>query len=133
MTEEYHDEKKSSAQSHGEPHARKTMDKIWDATVDTWQQTAFRAGKYSRVVQKKIDLSSVHKKIGTGHADLGKIIDDLYQTGKQEVMSHTEVRQLLDTLTALRALAASLEEEIAAIRSEELPEEQPHDNEGGNA
>lgn len=133
MNEEHHDHPKTTEETHTETNSRKTMDKIWGATVDTWHQATFTAGKYSRVVQKKIDLTSVHKKISTAHTDLGKIIDDLHQAGAKRIMAQTEVQEMLDTLTELRTTAATMEEEIATIRSEEPAEEELHKSDGGNA
>jgi len=100
-----------------------TTDKIWGATVKTWHTATFRANQYRKIVQKKIDLTSVHKKISTAHTDLGKMIDDLHQAGVNNIMSNTEVQDMLEKLDSLRAGAALLEEEIVAIKAEEPPEE----------
>lgn len=101
-----------------------TTDKIWGATVKTWHTATFRANQYRRIVQKKIDLTSVHKKISTAHTDLGKMIDDLHQDGVNSIMSNTEVQELLEKLDGLRSAAALLEEEIVAIKAEDPPEEE---------
>jgi len=100
-----------------------TSDKIWGATVKTWHTATFRANQYRKIVQKKIDLTSVHKKISTAHTDLGKMTDDLHQSGVKNIMSNTEVQEMLEKLDSLRAGAALLEEEIVAIKAEEPPEE----------
>lgn len=101
-----------------------TTDKIWGATVKTWHTATFRANQYRRIVQKKIDLTSVHKKISTAHADLGNLIDDLHQDGVNNIMSNTEVQELLEKLDGLRSAAALLEEEIVAIKAEDPPAEE---------
>jgi hypothetical protein len=102
-----------------------TTDKIWGATVKTWHTATFRANQYRKIVQKKIDLTSVHKKISTAHTDLGKAIDDLHQEGVTSIMTHSEVQEMLEKLDSLRSAAALLEEEIFAIKAEEPPEEIP--------
>lgn len=103
-----------------EPQEQKPASgKIWNATVRTWNTATFRADQYRRIVQKKIDLTSVHKKIATAHADLGKQIDDLHQAGTSDILSRTEVLETLQTLDSLRSAAALLEEEIVAIKAEE--------------
>jgi len=96
-----------------------TTDKIWDATVRTWNTATFRADQYRRIVQKKIDLTSVHKKISTAHTDLGKLIDDLHQSGSTDILSRPEVEEVLHRLDSLRSAAALLEEEIVVIKAEE--------------
>lgn len=106
-----------------ESEEQPTTDKIWGATVKTWHTATFRANQYRKIVQKKIDLTSVHKKISTAHTDLGKMIDDLHQDGVKSIMSNTEVQEMLEKLDSLRAGAALLEEEIVAIKAEEPPEE----------
>ena len=104
--------------------SRGQTDRIWDATVKTWHTATFRAGQYRRVVQKKIDLTSVHKKISTAHADLGKLIDELHQAGTVDIMATPEVQEQLQKLDSLRSAAALLEEEIVAIKAEEPPPEE---------
>jgi len=106
------------------PEEQKTPDKpasekLWNATVRTWNTATFRADQYRRIVQKKIDLTSVHKKISTGHTDLGKLIDDLHQAGTAEILSRPEVEEVLHRLDSLRSAAALLEEEIVVIKAEE--------------
>jgi len=107
-----------------EPKEHKpTTEKLWNATVRTWNTAAFRADQYRRIVQKKIDLTSVHKKISTAHTDLGKLIDDLHQAGATGILDRPEVVEILQRLDSLRSAAALLEEEIVAIKNEEPSEE----------
>lgn len=117
------DEKKTrnDQQSSPEEHheERGTPEKLWDATVKTWSSATFRASQYRRVVQKKIDVTAIHKKIATAHTDLGKMIDDLHQEGKDDPMADDRAQQLLQKLDSLRSAAATLEEEIVAIKAEE--------------
>ena len=61
---------------------KETTEKIWDSTVHAFSTATFRANQYKKLVQKKIDLSALHKKISATHADLGKLIDDLREAGK---------------------------------------------------
>jgi len=123
MTEqqEQQQEQGPELESSGEtPHSeRGTPEKFWDATVKTWSSATFRANQYRRVVQKKIDVTSIHKKIATAHADLGKLIDDLRQTEESDLIGHNEVQEQLQKLDSLRSAAATLEEEIVAIKAEE--------------
>ncbi len=99
---------------------RETTDKIWGSTKHAWSAATFKANQYKKLVQKKIDLSALHKKISAAHSDLGKLIDDLREEGKKNIMNLSEVREILTRLDELKAEAAALEEEVEQIRAEEL-------------
>ncbi|HKL20682.1 MAG TPA: hypothetical protein VJ904_02685 [Tichowtungia sp.] len=101
--------------------AKDTTEKIWDSTKQAWTTATFKAGQYKRLVQKKIDLSALHKKIGVAHSDLGKLIDDLREAGRKSIMTQTEVKEMLQHLDSLKAAAAALEEEIENIKEQEPP------------
>ncbi|RME37731.1 MAG: hypothetical protein D6794_06535 [Deltaproteobacteria bacterium] len=120
-------EEQQGEQHTTEEQKRRGVEKIWDATLGTWHSATFRAAKYSKLVQKKIDLNAVHKKITAAHTDLGKKIDEFYHSGTSDIMNHEEVRQMLASLSELRQQAAALEEEIATIRSQEMPTDEPHE------
>lgn len=108
-------------QSEAEDHDRlkDTTEKLWDSTKQAWTTATFKASQYKRLVQKKIDLSALHKKIGATHADLGKLIDDLREAGRKSIMTQTEVKEMLQHLDSLKAAAAALEEEIENIKEKE--------------
>lgn len=111
---------------------KETTEKIWDSTVHAFSTATFRANQYKKLVQKKIDLSALHKKIAVTHSDLGKLIDDLREAGKKSIMSQGVVKDILAKLDELKAEAAALEEEVEQIRTEELPQEKnqkPENNE----
>lgn len=121
-------------EQHPESHDRfkETTEKIWGSTRHAWSTATFKASQYKKLVQKKIDLSALHKKINAAHADLGKLIDDLREEGKKNIMNLAEVREILARLDELKADAATLEEEVEKIRAEAPPqEERPREeNEG---
>ena len=102
---------------------KETTEKLWGSTVNDFTTATFRANQYKKLVQKKIDLSALHKKISATHADLGKLIDDLREAGKKSIMSTAAVKETLEKLDALKAEAAALEQEVEQLRSEEPPAE----------
>ncbi len=102
-----------------------TSEKLWDSTRKTLHAAGFQANKYKRIVQKKIDLASVHKKVSTCHGDLGKLIDDIRESGAPDILAKNEVQELFNTLDHLKAEAAALEHEIENLKAEEPPEEEP--------
>lgn len=113
----------TNEQQNQEAHESKS-EKIWKATRRTFSSATFRANQYKQIVQKKIDLGAVHKKIDHLHSELGKLIDDCHDAGYDNIMERDEVSQLIHKLDSLKKAAALLEEEIASIRAEEPPEEE---------
>jgi uncharacterized coiled-coil DUF342 family protein len=111
---------------------KKTTEKIWDSTRKTLNVATFQANKYKRIVQKKIDLASLHRKISSTHNDLGKLIDDIRETGAPEILAKNEVQELFHKLDSLKAEAASLEKEIEEIKSQVKPEEETQPEETGD-
>jgi chromosome segregation ATPase len=103
---------------------KKTTEKLWDSTRRTLNVATFQANKYKRIVQKKIDLSSLHRKISSAHNELGKLIDDIRESGAPEILAKNEVQELFQRLDALKNEAASLEKEIEEIKSEVKHEEE---------
>lgn len=101
-------------------HHKDTTEKIWDSTKNAWNTAAFKASQYKRLVQKKIDLSALHKKIGAAHSELGKLIDDLREAGKKSIMTQPEVKEMFQNIDSFKAAAAALEEEIENIKDEHL-------------
>ncbi len=110
-------------EEHGEK-LKDTTEKIWGSTKHAWSTATFKANQYKKLVQKKIDLSSLHKKINSAHGDLGKMIDDLREGGRMDIMDQEAVKQLLERIDELKAEAAALEEEIEKVRIEEPPQEE---------
>lgn len=102
---------------------KETTEKIWGSTRQAFNTATFKANQYKKLVQKKIDLSALHKKIGVTHGELGKLIDDLREAGKKSIMSQEAVKTILNRLDELKAEAAALEEEVEQIRTEEPSEE----------
>jgi len=101
-------------------HDSKTADRFLQATRNVLNTASFHANQYKQVVQKKIDLGAIHKKIEQLHTELGKQIDDLYQAEKKDFLADDEVGSLLEKVTSLKQAAALLEEEIELIRTETL-------------
>lgn len=106
-----------------------TSEKIWGSTKNAWNTAAFKAVQYKKLVQIKIDQSALHKKINVAHADLGKLIDDLREAGKKNIMNLAEVKDLLERIDELKANSAALEEAAEQARAEETPQEETQEEE----
>lgn len=93
-------------------------EKFWEATRKTLHSATVQANRYKRLVQKKIDLASLHKKIGHAHSDLGRMVDDLREAGETNILENEKLSHLFQGLDGLKQAAAHLEEEIEAIKVE---------------
>lgn len=98
-----------------------TADRLLQATRKAINTASFRANQYKQVVQKKIDLGAIHKKVEQLHSELGKQVDDAYQAQQSDLLANPEVARLLEKLVNLKQAAALLEEEIEQIREETAP------------
>jgi uncharacterized membrane protein len=109
-----------------EPHSpeKGATEKFWEVTRKTLHTATVQANRYKRLVQKKIDLASLHKKISSAHADLGRMIDDLREAGDPNLLANDKIVQLFQSLDGLKHAAALLEEEIEAIKNETGAEEE---------
>ena len=102
-------------------------EKIWETTRKTWTNATFRATQYKRIVQKKIDLASLHRKIDAAHSDLGKLVDEARDSGEQGILERADIRSLFEKLDEYKHNAATLEHEIEMIKAEQEP---AHEKEG---
>ncbi|MBN1140400.1 MAG: hypothetical protein JXB25_01185 [Deltaproteobacteria bacterium] len=100
---------------------KSSREKFWESTRKTFHVATSGAQRYTRLVQKKIDLAATHRKIPTVHGELGKVIDDLNFMGETRFLENREVVELLAKLNHLREMAASLEREIEEAKKEEAP------------
>jgi hypothetical protein len=96
----------------------KTTDRIFQTTIRALSSASFRANQYKQVIQKKIDLGAIEKKIEQLHTELGKRVADLHKIGRKEILQEQQTARLLGNLTSLRQAAELLEEEIELIRTE---------------
>lgn len=122
-------EEKENPQEEMEEH-KGTGEKFWDATRKTLHSATFQANRYKRIVQKKIDLASLHKKISSAHADLGKLVDDLRGASTEDILATEQVQEIFQRLDGLKQAAAVLEEEIEVIKAETPSEEEEGKKEG---
>lgn len=116
------EQKEQKEQSNGGIPA---TEKLWNSTLKTFHSATFKANQYKRIVQKKIDLGAVQKKISAAHSDLGKMIDDMREAGEKAILSKADVKAMFSQIDSLKHTAASLMAEIEEIKVEEEPTEEP--------
>jgi hypothetical protein len=111
-------------QEEQKPPEDKKMDSenLWDSTLKTFHNVTNQATRYTRLAQKKIDLSALYKKISSAHSDLGKLIDECRDSGTAAIFEKIEVKAVLQNLDSLKQNAARLIEEIENLKKDPLAE-----------
>jgi len=79
------------------------------------------AGKQSRILKKKMEISSIQHRVRRTFIRLGSTVYDIHLRGEQEVFAQAEVKDLIDQLEGYRARARQIELEIEAIKQEKVP------------
>ena len=79
------------------------------------------AGKKSKIIKKKVELSSVQNSVRKSFIRLGSVVYDLHAQGQQGVFDQTEVKGLIDQINNFKARVREIELEIEAIKREEGP------------
>lgn len=97
---------------------KSASERFLDATTRTFHMATSRAGQYKDIVQKKIDVTALHRKINHAHHDLGQMIDDLSSRGVKRILEHHDVREALGKLSEMRTEMVNLEQEIDHLRHE---------------
>lgn len=98
----------------------KSPNRFLRLTRNTLNRASFRTNQYKQVVQKKIDLGAIQKKIEQLLFELGKAVEEQFQAGQKDLLASKEVARLLEKVSSLKQAAMLLEEEIDLIRSESL-------------
>ncbi|MFA5514834.1 MAG: hypothetical protein WDA20_00965 [Desulfuromonadales bacterium] len=104
---------------------KESAEKVWEATRKSLQTAGFRANQYKLIVQKKIDLNALHKKIASAHADLGRIVDEERNKGLESLLERDEIKTLFGKLDTYKDSAAALEEEIEKLKVSTPPGPEP--------
>ncbi|WP_303720248.1 hypothetical protein [Malonomonas rubra] len=98
---------------------KKTGQRILQFGRIALHKISFHTNQYKQVVQKKIDLGAMQKKIEQLQFELGRVVDEQYRAGQKDLLSSKEISQLLEKLFRLRQAADLLDEEIEQIRNEQ--------------
>jgi hypothetical protein len=77
------------------------------------------AGKKSKILKKKVELSSVQNDVRKAFTRLGSKVYDIHTQGEQEVFGKTEVKDFITQIDGFKARVKEIETEIEVIRREE--------------
>jgi len=77
------------------------------------------AEKQSKILRKKMELSSIQNSVRKTFLRLGSAVYDIHQRGEREVFSEADVKGLIDQIEGYKARVREIELEIEAIKKEE--------------
>jgi hypothetical protein len=79
------------------------------------------AGRQSKIIKKKVELSSVQNNVRKTFIRLGSVVYDMHTRGEQEVLGHEDVKSLINQVESCKARVREIELEIEVIKKEERP------------
>jgi hypothetical protein len=79
------------------------------------------AGRKSKIIKKKVELSSVQNNVRKTFIQLGSVVYDINTRGEQEVFNREDVKGLIAQVDGYKARVREIELEIEAIKKEERP------------
>ncbi|MGE5254297.1 MAG: hypothetical protein ACM3N7_10060 [Planctomycetaceae bacterium] len=77
------------------------------------------AGKTSRILKKRVELTSVQGDVRKAFIRLGSLAYDLYSREEKEVLDHPEVKGLIGEVDGYKARVREIEAEIEVVKKEE--------------
>lgn len=117
MSEEQNEQQQQKDESI-ETRFKETTERLWEKTRKTFNSATHTAGQYGRIVQKKIDLGALHRKINAAYSDLGQLIDKGRMEENEKVLESDEVQAVFERLDEYKQQAAELEHEIEGLKKE---------------
>ena len=79
------------------------------------------AGRQSKIIKKRVELSSVQNNVRKTFILLGSVVYDMHTRGEQEVFGREDVKSLIDQVNSYKARVREIELEIETIKKEEGP------------
>ncbi len=77
------------------------------------------AGKTSRILKKRVELTSVQGNVRKAFIRLGSLAYELQSRGDQEIYGNEEVKALISQIEGYKARVRDIETEIETIKQEE--------------
>ena len=77
------------------------------------------AGKTSRILKKRVELTSVQGNVRKAFIRLGSVAYDLQSREEKEILGHPEVKRLITEVDGYKARVREIEAEIEGIKKEE--------------
>ena len=83
------------------------------------------AGKQSKIIKKRVELSAVQNNVRKAFIRLGSVLYDLHVRGEEEIFQDAEVKDLIAQIDEYRARVREIELEIEAMKKEENSQKAP--------
>jgi hypothetical protein len=77
------------------------------------------AGKTSRILKKRVELTSVQGNVRKAFIRLGSLAYDLQSRDEKEILDHGDVKDLITEVDGYKARVREIEAEIEVIKKEE--------------
>ena len=77
------------------------------------------AGKTSRILKKRVELTSVQGNVRKAFIRLGSLAYDLQSRDEKEILDHAEVKGLITEVDGYKTRVREIEAEIEVIKKEE--------------
>jgi len=77
------------------------------------------AGKTSRIIKKRVELTSVQGNVRKAFIRLGGLAYDLHSRDEREILDHPELKALIAEVDGCKARVREIEAEIEVIKKEE--------------
>ncbi|MBP1716052.1 MAG: hypothetical protein H6Q42_4255 [Deltaproteobacteria bacterium] len=77
------------------------------------------AGKQSKILKKRVELSSVQNNLRKTFIRLGSQVYDLYIRGEQEIWQKDGVKELIGQIESYKTRVGEIDSEIETIKKEE--------------
>jgi hypothetical protein len=87
------------------------------------------AGKQSKIIKKRVELSAVQNSVRKTFIRLGSVVYELNSRGEKDFQDHREVGDLILQIDEYRARVREIELEIEAVKKEESPKRTPAETE----
>jgi len=118
MSEENKNQDQAPQEESIETRFKETTERLWEKTRKTFSSATHTAGQYGKIVQKKIDLGALHRKINASYSDLGQLIDKGRTEENEQVLESADVQAVFTRLDELKNQAAELEREVEGLKDE---------------
>ncbi len=100
-------------------HIKKGAEEGLEALKEGIAVFVAEAGKQSKIIKKRVELSAVQNSVRKAFIRLGSVIYDLHCRGEGEFPDDAEVRDLVAQIDEYRARVREIELEIEEMKKEE--------------
>ncbi len=98
---------------------KKGVEEGLEALKDGVSVFVSEAGKTSRILKKRVELTSVQGNVRKTFIRLGSLAYDLHTRGEQEIYGSEEVKTLIGQIDGYKTRVSEIESEIEEVKREQ--------------